>query len=425
MDAAHHHNSASIQQKVLHAIAPWKTKNKRPPFTVNELVVMALVVLRKPAKSTNIHSWIMNTFRYYRKLAIGLMWSYNPKDVWASDFEWAPSEFKSEFIGAFRTFSVPISSTSDSNEITGGKDGVDGHHVYGWAETSDWKWTVKDADANIYLRKAVQEGASTTQKFPFMRLPAELRIKVYSMVLGLPQAGVCVRMNNENDSETEYGLAGMEVSTLSRSFEDLSTDINWSKYASGRYMTYNSGRPAGMLQLLLVNKEIHEEAVPIFYSINHFACRTIEHLHQFLEGLHPNRRQHLGHISFTWSPNDSSAAAKAFKILVGIKYLQRLDVFMSEAEWKAVQKRNGEKPFDDILKVPGLPTLRSIRGLKTVNFYGDCDTIRPHLAPEMRKPKPTKRASNGKKRKGCGGAKGGAQSSTVTERAKKAKGGSK
>jgi hypothetical protein len=123
--------------------------------------------------------------------------------------------------------------------------------------------------------------------------------------------------------------------------------------------------------------------MPIFYGGNHFACSTIGDLRRFLEFTPESRKDYIGHVSFHINNQDARIARTTFELLKEVKYLREIDIWISEIEWGAVQTRRKSKKYSDMLKIPGLQVLGSMRGLKRVAFHGDCDTVKAYLSPLM------------------------------------------
>ncbi|KAK4549697.1 hypothetical protein LTR36_004998 [Oleoguttula mirabilis] len=186
---------------------------------------------------------------------------------------------------------------------------------------------------------------------------------------------------------------------LTRSHE-TNTDGNIGHRGDPTYTAKLKCRPlTEILALLQVNKQIYQEALPVFYSVNTFICYSIHELDKLLKCASESRRKHIGHIIFNYSPSDTQPASSAFRLLKTVEHLRKLDITVDESAWLDVKNRKGEPAYPDLEKLPGLATLRIIRGLKTVTFHGDCEKLRAYLVPEMTKPKSKKKASTGAKKR--------------------------
>ena len=153
----------------------------------------------------------------------------------------------------------------------------------------------------------------------------------------------------------------------------------------GRPMFFFRDYSQGMLSLLLVNKQIYEEAYMLFYYLNTFYFRRAQKLEDFLQVLPPSRRQHLAQIAFKYTPVDANWAAAALSSVASLPKLRKLYIEIDEPYWRE-HNPVGEYPKPDEfdpLKIPGIQALRSVRVLDEVVFSGDCPTITAYLKPEM------------------------------------------
>ena len=107
------------------------------------------------------------------------------------------------------------------------------------------------------------------------------------------------------------------------------------------------------------------------------------------------RLVHIGHIAFTYNAHDADDGPKAFRLLHEIQHLNRLDITIDKKEWLKEHPK-----LADVSQVPGLGVLRKLRGLRTVNFHGDCKNIERRLGPEMIQPNAKTKATTGAKGKG-------------------------
>jgi hypothetical protein len=149
-----------------------------------------------------------------------------------------------------------------------------------------------------------------------------------------------------------------------------------------------------MLSLLLVNKQIFEEAFTHFYRLNLFYFFNVRELDGFLRGMPVYRRQHLSQLAFRYRPGDAEVAISAFRYLASMPNLRKLYIYISEPSWTYAylcKRHNHTLEKFDPLKIPGLQILRSIRGLDEVVFDEDCPTIAAYLKPEMERKDSQKR----------------------------------
>ncbi|KAK4610097.1 hypothetical protein CLAFUW4_13704 [Fulvia fulva] len=246
------------------------------------------------------------------------------------------------------------------------------------------KYTVSVNGARMMLQPLLGSSTSTTTKpFPFMRLPTELREVIYDMVMTFPKSGISLPPHR----------GGRPLEVFSRDHK-TETCI---QQPTRMYLMLEANPMEYYLDILLVNRQIHQEALPIFYKRNKFLFSDQAIMESRLQVLAVERRNHIEHISFAWNRTSKTQAERCFKRLRAMPYLRHLDIHINEKQWlEAVQ---GSKPFDNS-KIHGFNALKAIRGLETVNFYGDCDNVERALANVLTQAKSEKQKQKiGKKRK--------------------------
>ena len=158
--------------------------DKKPPFSLTELTVMALVMRNGESAQIDVRFWILTKFKYYSRLAaskslLGSMaWgrgntsAASPKyRRWAK--EWTSFDYAMEsdsVASPFRSFDAPVYTTSQNHEATL-------HTTF---------FTVL-SEARIYLGLAgPPKTTDDAAGFRFLDLPAELRVRIYEMCLLFP-----------------------------------------------------------------------------------------------------------------------------------------------------------------------------------------------------------------------------------------------
>jgi len=378
----------SITSRIETLIWPWARCKTKPPFSPEELVVMALASTKIPMYELDIANWIMDHCPYYAAIARREFFSPSHRHTSlgrkaACDDEDWDCCFPKRLSAVLLQFEVPVKEIELS--VSDEEDGD---------EEDEQLWITSAPEARIFLHDRIQtslNGVNTTDHFPFMRLPPELRLTIYELVFGFPRSGIFLELERKS------------LHVFARSYQGLgdSDDTENSR-------TLNCRPPTEALALLQTNKQIFQEAVPVFYNINTIVCLSVKELDRFLLITPESRRKHIRHIRFYYVPSDADSAASAFRRLKMMKHLQRLDIDIDGEEWLEHKNSKDKQVYPDLLKLPGLATLRSVRGLRSVTFDGDCEAVREHLAAEMVKPKPVKRSSDGgKKRKAAGNERGG------------------
>jgi hypothetical protein len=330
----------------------------------------------------------MKHFRYYNELALALACTWQlfggPYGEEAGSM-YKFFEFKNAFEKVFDQFEVPLVLDSDADDGEDSDEEMD-------HKPSPITWSVTSSAARIFLGPKIWSSETKSDAFPFMRLPRELRDQIYELALVMPKSGISMDTIDTGDGSKD-GPCSFEVfsrdyneSHRRRSyihkFDPDKDRIDQVHFFSNKrtlecrpFQTY--------LALLLVSKQLYQEAMPIFYGGNHFACSTIGDLRRFLEFTPESRKDYIGHVSFHINNQDARIARTTFELLKEVKYLREIDIWISEIEWGAVQTRRKSKKYSDMLKIPGLQVLGSMRGLKRVAFHGDCDTVKAYLSPLM------------------------------------------
>ena len=330
-----------LQTKVRAVIIPWTSSDQEPPFTPPDLLTMALILNNRTMDESEILDSVERNFRYYRILVA------NAPRYWHDD------EFEH---GESRTFK----DLEASNEMSVGFNS----YVIPAIATSTGEFTLCINEARIYMQQRF--GPSPDGDFPFFRLPAELRSVIYDMVFQYPIGGLLV----------PYG--GGVFETMTQSLTEPFSTAAWHGRKWWSHHGYYTQSFSNVLQLLLVNKQIHEEAFPCFFRLNLFYFATCRAAYDFLNGLVPYRRQHISRIAIHYSRRDTEYGPRVFDYLASLPNLQKLYVNIDEDKWN--------RPFIgkqiDILKIPGLEKLRKV-GVEEVIFTGNSPKIAAYLKAEM------------------------------------------
>ena len=138
-----------LQSKIRAAIMPWRMSTEEPPFTLGQLIVMALVLRNGQMTIEDLVAWLVRTFKYYSLEVKRQMEVLKPTDF----------GYKTTLAGKLRLasqqFSLPVTISQTPLPI----------------RTPILETSIPPAQ--IYLQRALNlepEGS-----FPFLRLPPELR----------------------------------------------------------------------------------------------------------------------------------------------------------------------------------------------------------------------------------------------------------
>lgn len=216
-----------------------------------------------------------------------------------------------------------------------------------------------------------------------MRLPAELRVRVYELVLGFPKSGVTI-------TQDRHDRRGARVRLATGDYNVAKSPWNWISRGGGYRLSscFRSGRLQEHLALLQTSKQVYAEAMPVFYGMNSFVCLNDN---QFLEQTSDERKKHIRDVTISvrtpgYNRPSLSQMTNCFKIIKGMSRLRTLDVVVFEHEWQQATTRNGKpkyRKYEDLLNLEPIKALRSMRGLQKVEFHGECESISKILVPEM------------------------------------------
>lgn len=365
-----------LRQKIEAAIAPWVLSDE-PAYTLEQMVVMALLCADRPSTAEEIFIWIIDTFKFYRRLL-----TRNYTGTYQSTFRTHSrshdevSHLQEEFHDALHCFDIPVTVHESENK------------------GRTWTLRVSEGEALLSHVLARQQATARTS-FNFFGLPSELRATIYDMVFGYPKSGLHISRSHSRTVGKLMPEPRFRVS--SRSYLESFDLAKWER--EGQLGSSLSTMPMQqILAPLLTSKQFYNEAMPTFYRINHFHCRDSYDLYHFLYFLAPSRSRHLGHISVGHFPGCEDAMPKAFKLLGEVEHLRRFQFRFNEQEWLMTYGKRGKKvikKYTSVKNIPGFSALRAIRGLEETTFVGPCPTLKDLLKVGMEEPKTEKKASKG------------------------------
>lgn len=183
--------------------------------------------------------------------------------------------------------------------------------------------------------------------FPFLTLPAELRNRVYNLVLTVPG---CIRPSADKPSSTPKNVPNRRVVTAA---------------------------PESALGLLAVNKQINSESLGIFYHRNSFEFTYPIQLHAFLLNIGSLRLAYLRDITVYYQNSKSGGinlAELTFPMLKQLSGLRRLQVIMNLDLFRGIRRpqwwtnHSGWELSDraNPIALPGLKVLFTLRGITDI-----------------------------------------------------------
>lgn len=152
---------------------------------------------------------------------------------------------------------------------------------------------------------SAEQRPDATSRFPFQRLPPEIRNAIYHLHLVQPEDPTCLSRWND--------------SLEARAQADARYRAEHPEYVPPPY-EYTA------LSLLGVSRQLHEEAVGIFYHHNTFFLRPVAALRDFLSSIGPRRCTFIRGIKFYYGGIGSPAA---FKSLAACQSLTKLHIHVS------------------------------------------------------------------------------------------------
>ena len=330
----------------------------QPPFSTQELIIMALIISQKPLLPIEIMGWILRNVRYYNNLAI----SQYVTGRMLSEALVDHSELLPDFYTAFNDWRAPIYSASKEEVVTSYS-----------ARRLGFRITTTVEDSRFFLRRwlAPIPRKQSGETALLLKLPAEIRMMIFEMALSFPHPGVFVRKDGFRlfRRDNDYVLPGLHRDLLRI--------------------------PRHAFALFLVNQEILGEALSSFYSKNTFVFNSVWDLAKFTDRLSPERLQLLKNIFVQYPSfprNKESNKNLPFHYQQGAKMLSKLrdlrclELEITDAAWVS---RPGEiVPWGDLAisdpsKLPGIQYIAfALTKAQAFKISGDCPIIKAYLEKE-------------------------------------------
>lgn len=204
---------SSLKEQIDLKLKPWFDSKVNPPFSVDQLVIMALVSNDKPMTATEVHDWLCSSFAFYRNIAFEILRGVGV--AWRPDVRYRAPFGARDFQGRFKECFFRFESSLVA--VTYEDQSMD-RDIF----SSRTTWGVSVGAARIFLEACLAERSSNVhESFPCLRLPAETRLKIYEMVLGLPRAGINISPagpvpRSSLGIPSAEGTSGASVRALSR-----------------------------------------------------------------------------------------------------------------------------------------------------------------------------------------------------------------
>ncbi|PPJ52028.1 hypothetical protein CBER1_10395 [Cercospora berteroae] len=231
-----------LKEEVLELIAPWRDSLEPPPFTAGELVVIMLVLLDseiQPHSPETIERDLLSTFKYYEDF---------------HDLEWIDPVVPGLY-QAVEDFEHPACIATSETPSSATEIGI-----------CDATLVVPNAAARLYLRDKLESPRKGT--FEFMELPAEIREKIFKMLLVYPKSGLALAINRRSRDDDGIRLRGKGFTDVEAPAHPADTDVLETDIPVGKL--------SDILTILRVSKQIRHEALPVFYGRNTFQFGTLK-----------------------------------------------------------------------------------------------------------------------------------------------------
>lgn len=271
------------KDEVTDVLSPWENKLDEPPYTVGEMIAMVLVMLDlEPQTVQSIHLQILFRFKYYTFEALEeFTTQINGQERrgydWRGDTAPHLAPILPSIYRTMKHFDLPLTrvpADEEDEDIT--KD----------------KFTMSSDAARSYLRNVLEPPRQGT--FDFMALPAELREKIYKMLLVYPKPGFTLAdhriwRGNECEYLHQLGLLSRDAVDVT-AYPDSPDDQESSDTPEDEVPVERLNK---MLAILSVSKQIHHEALPVFYGQNSFHFGSVGFFLMTLETMEPGTIQQI------------------------------------------------------------------------------------------------------------------------------------
>lgn len=347
-----------LRQEVLTLVAPYEGKLEEPPFSTPELVVISAVCWDHSTKFMILNG-VLSNFPYFGRMAISEYVS--TQFYWLDNETPKPDEVVPGFDDAFGVYYLPFAAADGQNAI-----------VPFLTEDEPQKIRVRPRAARVFLRDLLEPERKGT--LPFLELPAELRNAIYEMLFTFPAEGIAVAQR------TCDALPGLLVHRR-REDEFVPHRVEYLDFGSNQGELLID-QDTLWFEILRVNRQIREEALPLFYGLNHFCCIDPKATSAFLHKLNPDKLKFVRDIRLNLSADCGDLdEIKEFRSIMRafatVAHLRRLEIETDDHDWigmrKHIRQRLGrEKPIKTFDQVPGFDALVELCSkAETLVFIGD------------------------------------------------------
>ncbi|CAK3868634.1 Hypothetical predicted protein [Lecanosticta acicola] len=397
---------SKTRESVLKMIQAYAFSATKPPFSIEELVIMSVIDQNEPVTILEAQKWVYHAIGYYREeilnnlLSASVLQGRNAvvPGVYGDvrdrlTPQWGPivhraGDYRRGYAdGCYHDCSLLFRKAFYRMDLPLEKVSMATSAIFK-AHLPEDKWFVPSNEViyfsqsltSKYLPDLSDKGKTKCGRFRFLDLLPEIRVIIYELVFAMPKSGVHART-------VFSGPPKVALMTVTRDY-DAPLTMDPPTQRSG----YQCPPLSELFAFTLVNKKIYEESAHVFYAINTFNCDNLRQLETFLRAVPCQFRQHLTHLTFTHCPSYAGSAWNACELLTNTKNLKKLDIQVDEKPWlRWLASRSSSQAAPSVSRIPGLVTLRDMRGLK-VRFHGDCEGVKEYLERWMTMAKPKSEA---------------------------------
>lgn len=305
-----------LKEEIQNAIAPYLTSLEKPPFTTAELVIMAIINSnREYVSNKDVLGWIVETFFFFTKLAAA---EYAKKYDTDSDHYKELDMIIEGFHHVFTDYDIPF----------------EGFQYDGWAYT---RYNINPAAARVCLRRILEPERGGV--FRLFDLPAELRNRVYDMLLQFPDSQII-------PSRVGFGLECCACNSL-----QLEPQHAWHCESEFKHLRYSK-----LHSLFLVSQQAFHETMPIFYGSNMFRWDFRNYLDESRR-LSDRQLRCLKKLTLAMGSLRKSLSSELLALLnqslVKLPPLRELSLVMDDSSW--MDRRWGPwRHYEEVPELEGL-----------------------------------------------------------------------
>jgi hypothetical protein len=368
-----------LKAEVEAAVKPYASDTTKPPISVAELMVMAWVCRKNDdlaVSDEQISDWIFLTFGYYHQIALKELHRHANQEFHSP--RWSSLPCRTPFLHFIRQRVFQLERLDFPLSIK--KDHED-----------EQVFQSTTASSRQFLRRILKAELPSFSRF--FQLPPELRMMVYEEVFQVDEN--CWLQYDDEEFNPQYGTCQFRLS-VSPNRPKGSLVLNCTKQLNTKmrhekFRAWATESTSQILALLCANRQIFEEAMPVFYNINTFAVPDIHGLSDMLLHCGARRRPFFTSIAFRFTPSYGTArdgpkaSIKAFDLLKDVKCLRSLKVCVSDNDFLKGPGAKFVARYSSVGRIPGIRLLSEVRVLK-LDTGSNCPLIDAYLRPKMLKP---------------------------------------